>query len=230
MRRLVPETELPARYQVPWRSAFVARALDHCRPGMTIVDLGGGDSPTLPPGVRPASTTYIGLDPDAGDLGRGHYDRRIVAGASDWQPDLAGTVDLIVAWNVLEHVPDMTSAMACLHAYLKPGGVFLARCAGRWAVFAIASRMIPHGLRLQMLSRLIDEPAEDHFPTCYDGCTFRDFDRCFHEWSEHEITPLYRGGGYFAFSRPLQRAYLAYEAWVMGAPQLATHYDIRAVR
>jgi len=49
-------------------------------------------------------------------------------------------------------------------------------------------------------------------------------------WASHDITPLYRAGGYFAFSRLLQRAYLAYEALAMRSPQLATHYDLRAVR
>jgi SAM-dependent methyltransferase len=229
-RRLVPETELPARYQEPWRPLFVAHALAHCHPDMTIVDVGGGGAPTLPREARPARSTYIGLDPDSDDLAVGDYDVRILAGASESQPGLVGSVDLILSWNVLEHVPDMPSALERFHSYLKPGGVLLSRFAGRWAVFAVASRLMPHRLRVQLLSRLIGSPPDSHFPTHYDRCTARAFDLMLADWSEHEIVPLYRAAGYFAFSRPIQRAYLTYESVAMRIPDLATHYNVRAVR
>lgn len=229
-KRLVPETELPARYQTAWRPAFVAQALEHCHPEMTILDVGGGKAPTLPPEVRPARSTYIGLDPDSDDLAKGNYDVRLLAAASDAQPKLVGSVDLILSWNVLEHVPYMPSALARFHSYLKPGGALLARFAGRWAVFAIASRFMPHRLRVQLLSRLIGSSPDDHFPTHYDHCTARAFDLMLADWSEHEIVPHYRGAGYFAFSRGIQRMYLAYERAAMHNPQLATHYNVRAVR
>jgi SAM-dependent methyltransferase len=230
MARLVPESELPARYQTPWRDAFVAHALADCHVNMIILDVGGGASPTLTPQLRPRYSTYIGLDPNPGDLAKGDYDVRILATASDRQPQLVGAVDLILTWNVLEHVPDMPSALAAFHAYLKPGGVLLARFAGRWAAFAVAGRVLPHSLRVRLLSRLIGAPPENHFPTHYDRCTARDFDLMLAGWSEHEILPLYRAAGYFAFSRPLQRAYLAYESLAMRSRALATHYNVRAVR
>jgi SAM-dependent methyltransferase len=229
-KRLVPESELPDRYQVPWRPSFVAQALEDCQPEMTILDVGGGDAPTLSPEDRPADSTYIGLDPDSGDLAKGDYDIRILAGAADLQPELVGAVDLILSWNVLEHVPDMELALDRFHSYLKPGGVLLSRFAARRAVFAVGSRLLPHRVRVALLSRVLGSPEEDHFPTHYNRCTERDFDHMLAGWSEHEIVPLYRGAGYFAFSRPLQRAYLAYEALAMRSPGLATHYNVRAVR
>ena len=229
-RRLVPESELPPRYQDPWRPGFVVEVLVHCPPGVTILDVGGGDAPTLPRDARPDDATYIGLDPDSDDLAAGDYDRRILASATDLQEDLVGNVDLVVSWNVLEHVTDMPIALARFRDYLKPGGVFLSRFAGRWAVFAVASRAMPHRLRVQLLSRLIGSAEEDHFPTVYDRCTYRDFEVMLADWAEHEITPYYRAAGYLAFSRPLQRAYLAYESLAMHHTQLATHYNVRAVR
>jgi hypothetical protein len=119
-RRLVPETDLPARYQTPWRPAFVAQALEHCRPEMTILDVGGGDAPALPTHAQPASSTYIGLDPGSSNLAKGAYDVRIIAVASEAQPRLVGGVDLLLSWNVLEHVQDMPTALARFHSYLKP--------------------------------------------------------------------------------------------------------------
>lgn len=229
-RQLVPETELPERYQTPWRPAFVAQAQQHCRPGITILDVGGGGSPTLHPGARPARSTYIGLDPNADDLATGDYDLRLPAGASDLQPELLGSVDLILSWNVLEHVPDLPNAVARFRSYLKPGGVLLARFAGRWAFFAVASRAMPHALRVRLLARLIGASPDDHFPTHYDHCTAQALHRMLADWSEHEIISHYRAAGYLAFSRSLQRMYLAYETVAVRYPALATHYNVRAVR
>jgi SAM-dependent methyltransferase len=228
--QLVPQEELPDRYQTSWRPAFVAQALQDCRPGTTVLDVGGGASPTLPSDQRPTGTTYIGLDPDRVNLARGDYDIRIVAGASELQPSLIGSVDLIVSWNVFEHIPQIPEALVCFHAYLKLGGILLSRFAGRWAAFAIGSRVMPHSLRVYLLSHLIGETPGEHFPTHYDRCTARQFSRMLAGWSDCEITPYYRGAGYFAFSRVLQQMYLAYECLAMRSPQLATHYDLRAVR
>jgi hypothetical protein len=47
-----------------------------------------------------------------------------------------------------------------------------------------------------------------------------------------EIVPFYRGAPYFRFSRPLQRAYLAYESAIERHDRrnLATHYLVVAKR
>ena len=47
-----------------------------------------------------------------------------------------------------------------------------------------------------------------------------------------EILPRYRGAGYFAFWRPAEVVYLAYENWLIrsGKSDLATHYVVSAVR
>ena len=167
-KALVPESDLPARYQTPWRPTFVAQAREHSRPGMTTLDVAGCRVPTLPPEFRPANSTYIGLDPDAEDLANGDYDIRVRAGASDPQRDLVGHIDLIISWNVLEHVPDMPSPITCFHTYLRLGGVLLARLAGRWAFFEVASRLMPHRVRMRLLACLIgatpDKPFSDPLP------------------------------------------------------------------
>jgi hypothetical protein len=56
--------------------------------------------------------------------------------------------------------------------------------------------------------------------------------RLLEPWSETEIVPFYRGAPYFRFSRPLMRAYLAYESAAerRGASNLATHYLVVAQR
>lgn len=228
---LVPETALPARYQTPWKGDFVSEALQYVSPGALVLDVGGGARATLDPVARPEGCRYIGLDPDRNGLGVGQYDERIHGSIEDSHPELVGTVDLIISMNTLEHIPNMCTAVTRLHELLKPDGVLLAQFAGRWAFFAVASRLMPHQVRTRLLASLIDGNEEDHFPTVYDQCTDRHLDQLLSSWSKHEITPYYRAAGYFAFSRPLQRAYLAYEDHVaMHTSILATHYRVRAVK
>lgn len=229
-RHAVLESELPSRYATGWRPAFVDRALGHCRPEMTILDVGGGARPTLPREVRPASTRYIGLDPDERDLASGDYDERILGSAATVQAALVGNVDVIVSWNVLEHVPDLKAALACFHSYLRPGGVLLAHFSGRWALFAIGARLMPHPVRVRLMVRLIGATADDHFPTYYDRCSARQIRQLMDDWQQWDLEPHYRGAGYFAFSRLMTRIYLAYETVAMRYPQLATHYTVCAVR
>ena len=230
MRPLVPESDLPSRYQVPWRPSFVGQVLEHCSPGITILDVGGGAKPTLPREVRPPGCTYIGLDPDAVNLTKGDYDERFATSAADLCGDLVDRAHLVVSWNALEHVSAMPTALECFHAYLKPRGVLLARLSGRWSTFAIASRVLPHRLRVRLMTQLIGARADDHFQTYYDKCTWRDLNDMLDSWSAHEIVPLYRGAGYLAFSKNAQRLYLAYESVAMRHRQLATHYNLKAVR
>lgn len=230
-RQLVPESVLPARYQTPWRPGFEDEAAAKAPAGGVILDVGGGDRPTIPPGRRPPECHYVGLDPDVRSLAAGEYDERIEDGAETTASHLIGQVDLIVSFNAFEHVPNMTAAIDSFYELLRPGGTLLARFAGRWAFFAVASRMMPHRARTRLLSKLIHSDEDDHFPTQYDRCSAKQLNLMLSSWSFSSITPLYRGAGYFAFSRPLQLAYLAYEEQVaMRTPQLATHYQVHAVK
>lgn len=231
MRHLVPESELPARYQAPWRPGFVSEALKCVPETGIILDVGGGARPTLTPVDRPPACRYIGLDPDRNELEQGAYDEIVISGASDPLVHLSGQVDLILSWDTLEHVPDMRAALTNFHDLLKPGGILLARFSGRWALFAIAARLMPHMLRTWLLASLIGSNEDNHFPTHYDRSTSRQFHKMLGSWSSYEIIPHYHGAGYLAFSRPLQRAYLLFEEKVaMRTPELATHYQVRAVK
>lgn len=53
---------LPARYRTAWREPFDANVAARLREGMTILDIGAGRHPTLPPEGRPPGTIYVGLD------------------------------------------------------------------------------------------------------------------------------------------------------------------------
>jgi hypothetical protein len=119
-----------------------------------------------------------------------------------------------------------------MHAVTSPGGTLLAQLSGSRAVFAIVSRALPHRVRVKAMRRLLGSPAEEKFPTRYDGCHVAALERHLQQWESFEILPFYRGAGYFGFSRPLQRLYLCYEDLIARRDrrELATHYLLVARR
>ena len=179
---------------------------------------------------------YVGLDVSGNELRRapaGVYDEILVGDICEPQPATIGRFDLVISWQVLEHVSSMRAALATKHAALVPGGRMVAMLSGAWAMHAVAARVIPYRVSTWLQARLLGMVPEDKFPTRFDCCTDRSLRKLLAAggWRSWEVTPLYRSGIYLEFSRPLQRAYFAYENWAASGPRasLASHYIIDAV-
>lgn len=227
---------LPARYAEPWRGGFVSRVVAALRPGIRVLDVGSGAQPTIPRDQRPDGCFYVGLDRSAHELARASdaaYDDIVVADICRPLPTHAGRFDLVLSWQVLEHVPSMHAALATQHEALTPGGRMLAMLSGAWSFYALAARVMPYRMTTSLQVRLLDAVPDSKFHTHYDGCTDRALRRILAcgGWETWEIVPHYRAGGYLGFSRPLQRAYLVYENWAAHSRRanLATHYFVEAV-
>lgn len=232
----VGRSPLPTRYGDPWVDAFVAKAAPDLRPGARVLDVGSGARPAIAPDQRPPGCVYVGLDVSADELHRaapGAYDDLIVGDICARLPSTEGRFDLVVSWQVLEHVPSMSAALATQRAALVPGGRMVAMLSGAWSVQALAARVVPYRASTWLQARLLGSVPEDKFPTRYDGCTARSLRSILQAggWTSWEVEPHYRSGGYFAFSRSLQRLYLVYESWTARGPKvnLATHYIVHAV-
>lgn len=215
------------------RERFEALAAPALRPGATILDVGSGRDPVLVPADRPAGVTYIGLDVSAHELEHapaGSYDEVVVTDVAAFVPALAGRCDLIVSWQVFEHVDDLAAAVAHLRTYLRPDGRLVAMLSGRFAPFAVANRMLPTRVSNAIASRVLRVPSEDVFPARYDRCHASALRRAFAPWRSLELQPLYRGAVYFRFSSLALAAYLRYEGWAhrRGHAELATHYLVSA--
>ena len=232
-RRRVELGELPRRYAEPWGRPFFDVVRPALEPGAVILDVGAGRSPVLPPEARPENARYVGLDIAATELdaaGAGAYDETVVGDIGRPLPALAERFDLVLSWQVLEHVESLDAALDNMRAYLRPGGLLVAHLSGRFAAYAVVARVIPNRLSRSLIDRLLG--VDPSFPTHYQACHASALERRLGRWSAHGIEPRYKGGAYFRFSRPLERAYLAYENWVerSGRADLATHYLIWAVK
>jgi SAM-dependent methyltransferase len=227
---------LPARYGEDWRAPFDAAARACLVPGMRILDVGSGRSPTLRPSDRPAGCRYVGLDLSRSELiaaGAAAYDEVLVGDIAD--PNLAistGQFDLALSWQVLEHVTSLEAALTNVRQSLAPGAHFVAQFSGRKSAIALANRAVPGRLSKFAMRRLLGRDPRSVFAAPYDRCTYDDLVLLFAAWSSVTITPRFRAATYLGFLRPAQWAYLKYEDWTMrsGRNNLATHYLIDAVR
>jgi SAM-dependent methyltransferase len=231
---LVESGLLPDRYARQMQDEFFERARPLLVPGVAVLDVGAGRYPTIAPADRPDGCRYAGLDIEPEELeaaGPDSYDESIVA---DITTSLGrdGEFDLVLSWQVLEHVTPLADAIENLRRALRPGGTLLAQLTGSNAAFAAFGRLLPQRAKLWMTTRLLGHREEEKFPTRYDRSSHRALARMLEPWSRFEIVPFYRGATYFRFSRPLTRAYLAYESAIerRHARNLATHYLVVAQR
>ncbi len=221
--------KLPPRYAEQTRERFDALAAPYLREGATVLDLGSGRDPVYPAGGRPAGLRYIGFDVSAHELEvapPGSYDEAIVSDAAVPVPALEGRCDLIVSWQVFEHLGDLPATVANLRRYLTPDGRLVAMLSGRFAAFALANAMLPARVGNAVASRALGVPSEDVFPAHYHHCHASALRRAFRDWGRVELVPFYRGAIYFRFAPPALAAYLRYENWAdrRRIETLATHY------
>jgi SAM-dependent methyltransferase len=220
---------LRPRYRLRPGEVLRQRTEGAIRGGMSVLDVGAGRSPFLSP-PRP-DIHYAGLDIDRSLLEEaGTYDEMIEADICHFVPELEGRFDVIVCWQVLEHVKPIEAAFENMRRYLKPGGTMFAQFSGTWSVFGIANRLIPERLAVKALARLLHREERTVFPAHYHHCWQSALERAMTPWSTVEITPFFTGAVYFGFSFKLRSLYLRYEDWTTRYPSLASYYHVVATR
>jgi SAM-dependent methyltransferase len=227
----------PPRYGTDfWDQRFNAELAGLLRPGLSILDAGGGGRPTLPVDQRPDGCHYVGLDMSATELEKappGSYDRVFAADLAVHLPELDEQFDLVISWFVLEHVADLDLALDNMRRYLKPGGQLLVQLAGGRSPSGLANRALPHFLAVFVLHRLLGEDPERVFPAHYDRCWQSGLAGLLTEgWESVEIIPLYTGAGYARFSKLFTGLFIAFEEWSYRGSHddLASYYLVKARR
>ncbi len=228
---------LPARYHRPLRQGFDRAITERLAPQTEVLDIGSGRHPTIPSADRPDDVRYVGLDLSEAELleaGAGAYDETIEADATRRIPELVDRFDLIVSWQVLEHVSDMEATLDNVRSYLKPGGRFVAQFSGSWSAFGVINRILPDRVGAKVVDRTMKRTENNIpvFPAFYDRCSARQLEPLLAAWSNHELTPIFFGATYFNFLPPVRRVYLLFEnaANRRSAKNLATHYLLVAER
>jgi SAM-dependent methyltransferase len=105
----------------------VAQLAGHvCLDGVTVLDVGGGPG-YFADAFRGAGATYVGLEPDAGELtARGSIEPGTLRASGEALPVRTASVDVCYSSNVLEHVRSPWTMTAEMVRVTRPGGtVFL---------------------------------------------------------------------------------------------------------
>ena len=228
--------DLPLRYRRKLEHEFDARVARAVRPGARVLDVGSGRRPSLAPEYRPPVCEYVRLDvsgPELDAAAPGSYDAGLVADiAGARRPELEGRFDLVISFQVLEHVRPLERALENMRSYLKPGGRMVVQMSGTFTPFSVAGKVVPHGLKVRALERFLDREPEKIFPAHYDHCWSSALERLTQEWQTVEIVPLHRGAAYLHFSKPLRAAYLVYERWLARhhLDNFAAYFIVDAIR
>jgi SAM-dependent methyltransferase len=226
---------LPPRYGNSMRGRFEELVSPSLVPGARILDVGSGRDPSFSREELPPHARYVGLDVSASELEQAPldaYDEIVVSDVARRVPALELAFDVLVSWQVLEHVRPLGIALENMRSYLRPGGRMVAVFSGSYSAFGLINRLLPDRLGRRIAARALRIDQEHVFPAHYDHCHERALTRLLSSWSMVEIEPMYRGAVYFRSFPPLLRAYLAYENWTVRADHgnLATHYVLVAER
>lgn len=134
-----------------------------------VLEAGGGSAShvPLPPGAR---VTTIDISPQ--QLARNTYAAERLQG--DLQTYDYGTrsFDLVVAWDVLEHLPKPEAALDRLAAVVRPGGRLVIVGPVPSSLKGLVTRLTPHRLHVLFYrhvlgSRTAGEPGHAPFPTAH---------------------------------------------------------------
>lgn len=229
--------ELPPRYaEDPFGRRFQATVRRALRPGQSILDIGSGRRPVLGVDERPQDCRYVGLDISQQELAtapQGSYDEVVVADARDSRAELRGRFDLVLSFQVLEHVKPIDAALASARECLRPGGTFIAQLSGGRSAAGRLNRLLPAELSVWLVSHMLGRDRGRIFPAHYDRCYYTALQALLTDrWSEWEIASLHTGADYyFGFSRLARAAYIGYEEWLYleGRRDDAMYYVIRAI-
>jgi SAM-dependent methyltransferase len=235
IRRANTAPRRPPRYEVDWVGQFEGFFAPDLVVGVSILDVGSGRRPILLPSRRPAGCRYVGMDVSSEELDAapsGAYDEVVVGNITTQIPTLNARFDLVISWQVLEHVKPLHLAVENIRSYLRPGGHFVALLSGRFALFSLLGRMLPHSVGARAMQHLLHREPDTVFPAPYDGCYYSALEGMLAPWSRWDIVPRYYGAMYLSFAPLLEQLYLIYENWAerSGHRNLATHYLVSARR
>ena len=243
-RFLQANTRLSSRFDNRRDAALYARydndvalALEALDSEAIVADIGGGRSCSFAERIPVEKTIKIvAVDISADELAANataHETR--VADISQHIPFNDAEVDLVVSRTVLEHVPDVRSAVHEMARVLKPGGRTLHLLPCRYALFAIIARVLPFDLAKRVLHTLIPgSRGVVEFDVFYDRGHPRELERVFSTagFREVEVECTWDQAAYFHAFFPAFVIVMLYQrlAQLLRLRFLASYAIVRARR
>lgn len=148
----------------------------------------------------------IGVDVHSGIHDHPYLDERYVIRPGEPVPIPPGTIDIVIADWVLEHLDNPAQFVKEMERLVRPGGWVCARTINRWGYVGIGARLLPNRIHRRLVRALIPVArSEDVFPTVYRLNSLGDIRRYFSPsiWADCSYlvntTPRYFGSSRFLF-------------------------------
>jgi SAM-dependent methyltransferase len=159
---------VPPDDQLARAQALVSAALAR-RPRARVVEAGCGARSHL---AYPADVQVIGIDILRSQLQRNTHAARLAQGDVTALPVAAGAADLVVCWDVLEHLAEPARAMAEVARVLRPGGLAVLALPNILSLKGLVTRFTPWWFHVWVYRRVLGDPsvgtdASDQFPTAF---------------------------------------------------------------
>lgn len=152
---------------------FMAAIRSALRPGMMVLDVGGGKRPAIAPGLKISlGLRVIGVDISQEELNGappGSYDQMICGDIT--KTSALPAADLAISRSVTEHVTNPGAMyLNILHA-LRPGRFLISYVPNKFAPYALLNAALPNQLSKVLLGFFHWESKEETgFPALYRHC------------------------------------------------------------
>lgn len=217
------ERRLPHTHESVQRQFVdVVAGLMNDRPGLVVVDVGGGKTCHFASRRDPAlGTRIVAVDVSEEELAANDLvDEKRVADVTRELPFGDGEVDLVVSRSVVEHLPDTNAFFAHCARVLRPGGWTVHVLPSKFSPHSLLNQALPHGVSKRLLHSLFPwSRGVLGFPAYYDGCYPAELERRLeaHGFEVTDVRVDYYQSEYYSFFLPAYVVSAAYELAVRAA-------------
>ncbi len=139
--------------------------------GLAVYEAGGGSTSFLPLDVlRRAHVTVVDIDPD--QIRNNDYAQETVLGDIQSYRFASGSFDLVVCYNVIEHLVDVEAALLRFCDLLKRGGLLVIGAPNPQSLSGVVTKYSPHWFHVWFYryvrgEKAAGQPGEPPFPTVF---------------------------------------------------------------
>jgi len=138
---------------------------------LNVYEAGGGSTSFLPPDVLRRSHVTV-VDIDENQIRNNTYAQETILGDIQTRRFPPDSFDLIICYNVLEHVPYVEAALAGFFQSLKRGGLILIGAPNPRSLSGVVTKYTPHWFHIWFYRHVIGKknaglPGEPPFPTYF---------------------------------------------------------------
>lgn len=194
---------------------FLAAVRSALRPGMVMLDVGGGKRPTIAPDLKASlGLQVIGVDISEEELNAappGCYDHVVCGDVT--KATALPEADLAIARSVTEHVSNPSAMYLNILRALRPGGLLISYVPNKFAPYALVNAVLPNRVTKVLLSFFHWESKEETgFPALYRHCYPSRFETLLLGvgFTDVRIHPAYRSE-YCNFFLPLHASELIWQ-------------------